>query len=249
MRTIAWAGVIVLALVGVSSGVMRAIVVTRTLSGTPVSELSYEDRETMRLLSLAVGIAPTSELHRFIEEDTRTASIKYNSHPAMTLLHVVPGAVFLALAPLQLIERVRRRPAIHRSTGYLLLACALPFALSGFYLAVREPTFGPFGATAAVLAGLLFVHAGVRAYAGIKRGDMAQHRAWMLRFLAVAYGIAVIRVISVPIAMIFPMRPSLFGARSFWFGWTLSILFAEWWIRRSQTIAAPVLATNDGRAA
>jgi hypothetical protein len=250
MRTIAWIGVIVLALIGVTAGVTRTIVVSRTLAGTPVSELSPEDRAVLRVLSSVVGIAPASELYRLTEEDTWQASIKFNSHPAVTLLHVVPGAIFLALAPLQLVTRLReRRPAVHRATGYLLLACALPFALSGFYLAIREPSFGPFGAAAAVLAGLLFVHAGVRAYASITRGDVARHRAWMLRFLAVAYGIAVIRVISVPMAMLFPMRPSDFGARTFWFGWTLSILFAEWWIRRSRTMTAPVLAANDGRAA
>jgi hypothetical protein len=250
MRTIAWIGVIVLALIGVTAGVTRTMVVSRTLSGTPVSELSPEDRATVRVLSSVVGIASTSELYRLIEEDTWKASIKFNSHPAMTLLHVVPGAVFLALAPLQLIKRLRdRRPAVHRSLGYLLLVCALPFALSGFYLAVREPSFGPLGAAAAVLAGLLFVHAGIRAYASITRGDVTRHRMWMLRFLAVAYGIAVIRVISVPMAMLFPLRPSDFGARTFWFGWTLSILFAEWWIRRSRTNAALVRVANDGRAA
>jgi hypothetical protein len=59
----------------------------------------------------------------------------------------------------------------------------------------------------------------------------------------------VIRVISVPMAMLFPLRPSDFGARTFWFGWTLSILFAEWWIRRSRTNAALVRVANDGRAA
>ena len=113
------------------------------------------------------------------------------------LLHVVPGGLFLLAAPLQLSARLRRRYAVvHRSLGYLLLLLAIPFALTGLYIAVRNPMFGPVGATAAVFFGGLFIHAGVRAYLAIRAGDRISHRAWMLRFLALAYAIAVMRALS-----------------------------------------------------
>jgi len=234
MKTIAWTGVVLLALVGALSGVTRAIVVTRTLQGAPAAELSPEDRENLRTLSSVMGIPEGTERYRLMEQDMRAAALNYNSKPVPMLLHVAPGTVFLLLAPLQLVARVRQRwPALHRSSGYLLLVLAVPFALTGFYIAVVDPFFGPWGSAAALLGGALFVNAGVRAYAAIRRGDVARHRAWMLRFLAVAYGIALMRALSFPFFALFDVTFKELGPPTFWIGWFISIMFAEWWIRRS----------------
>jgi len=234
MKTLAWCAVALLPVIGAASGATRTIVVARVLGGAPAAELSPLDVENQRQLIALSGIEEGSEQYRVIERDMRDASLKYNSHPVAMLLHVAPGGLFLLLAPLQLSARLRRRyTSVHRWLGYLLLLLAIPFALSGLYIALRDPFFGPVGAAAAVVAGLLFIHAGVRAYLAIRAGDRRRHRAWMLRFLALAYAIAVIRALSLVVLAIIPMGPRALGPPMFWFGWTLCILAAEWWIRRT----------------
>ena len=245
MKTLAWWVVAALAVLGTASAVTRTIAVTRVLGGAPAAELSPLDAANQRRVAALFGATEGSEYYRAIDRDMRDASAKYNALPITMLLHVVPGAIFLLLAPLQLSTPLRRRyVVVHRSLGYALLLLAIPFAITGLYIAVRDPMFGPVGAAAAVIAGLLFFYAGARAYRAIRRGDRIGHRAWMLRFLALAYAIAVMRVLSLIIMALVPLRPRAIGAPLFWVGWIVSALLAEWWIRRPSSMfqAAPPAA-------
>ena len=229
--------IVLLALVGSSSAITRAIVVTRMLRGAPADELSDEDRANLGFLAAVIGVEVPSQQYRELEEDTRAGAARYNAVPYATLLHVIPGMAFLLLAPLQLVPRLRRRSiGIHRRMGNLLLGLAVPFAATGFYLSIRDPFFGMVGASASGLAAVWFVYCGVRAYAAIRRRDIGDHRVWMLRALAMAYAIAVIRTISLIAFALVPMRPRTIGGLVFWVGFLLSALAAEWWIYRS---AAP----------
>lgn len=240
MKTLAWIVVAALAVVGAATAAVRTIAVTRVLRGAPAAELSPLDRDNLRQTAAILHIDPASERYRDLETDVRTAAFKYGSYPVTVLLHVVPGALFLVAAPLQLSARLRRRyPSIHRSTGYLLLLLAVPFGVTGLFLAVRDPIFGVAGASASVIGGLLFLNAGGQAYRAIRRGDITHHREWMLRFLALAYAIAVIRVVSAVALMLAPVRPTAIGGAMFWLGFVISAVGAEWWIRRG---SRPVVA-------
>ena len=240
MKTLAWCAVAALAVIGAASAVTRTIAVTRVLGGAPAAEMSPVDVEYQRQVTALYGIDEGTARYRAIDRDMKDGSLKYNSLPVVMLLHVVPGAFFLLAAPLQLSARVRRHAAIHRSLGYLLLVLAIPFALTGLYIGVRQPMFGPVGATAAVLLGGFFIHAGIRAYVAIRAGDRIRHRAWMLRFLALAYAIAVMRALSMLAFALFPVSMREIGAPLFWIGPILSALAAEWWI--SRTASTPVAA-------
>ncbi len=55
--------------------------------------------------------------------------VRYIQHRWVSLLHIVPGVLFLTLAPLQFVARIRqRRISIHRGLGRVLATCA---AISG----------------------------------------------------------------------------------------------------------------------
>ena len=248
MKTLAWVAVAALAVIGAASAITRTIAVTRVLGGAPVAELSPGDLQNQRQLAALFGIDEGSEYYRIVDRDMRDASLKMNSKPVTMLLHVVPGGIFLLLAPLQLSSWLRRRYAVvHRSLGYLLLLLAIPFALTGLYIAVRDPFFAPIGEVAAIIAGVLFIHAGVRAYLAIKAGDRISHRNWMLRFLSLAYAIAVIRALSLIVMALVPIGPRALGPPLFWIGWTISALLAEWWIRRTSPPSS-VRSSRAGRA-
>jgi len=250
MKKLVWLAVAVLMVIGAESAVIRTIALARVIGGAPAAELSPLDSEIQRQVVALYGIDAGSERHRAIDSDMKRGSLKYNSLPVVMLLHVVPGGLFLLAAPLQLSARLRSRYAVvHRSLGYLLLLLAIPFALTGLYIGVRNPMFGPVGATAAVLLGSAFIHAGVRAYAAIRAGDRVSHRAWMLRFLALAYSIAVMRALSMIAFTLFSVSMSDIGAALFWIGPILSALAAEWWIRRTTPASTRVRPARTGRPA
>ena len=242
MKKLAVIAIVLLALLGSFSAITRAMVVISVLRGAPADELSPADRANLQSLAAILGVDASSQHYRDIEEDTRFASARFNALPYTTLLHVVPGMLFLLLAPLQLVPRFRsRRPRIHRRLGYVLLALAIPYAVTGLYLSFRDPLFGLIGASASGLAAVWFMYCGVRAYAAIRRGDITDHRAWMLRALAIAYGIAVIRAIDLMVLAVVPVTPRVIGGPSFWAGFLVSALAAEWWLRRTSQQQARAL--------
>ena len=225
--------IVLLALLGSFSAITRATVVISVLRGAPANELSSEDSANLKWLAGAIGVDASSQRYRELEEDTQYAAAKFNALPYATLLHVLPGMVFLLLAPMQFVPRFRSRSRVHRTMGYVLLTAALPFGITGLFFSFRDPVFGIVGASASALGGTWFLYSGVRAYAAIRRRDIDNHRAWMLRALAMAYAIAVIRAIDLMALSLLTLRPRVLGGPSFWVGFLLSAFAAEWWIHRT----------------
>src|SRR5262245_28186822 len=64
----------------------------------------------------------------------------FAAHRLSALLHVVPGAVFLVLAPLQFSARIRSRHLkLHRWSGRLLLVAGVMSGLNGLYFGLLMP--------------------------------------------------------------------------------------------------------------
>ena len=237
MRRTPWlaiCGLLALALIGGASAVTRGVAVWDVLNGAPVDELSPQDYDNLQTIAAVAGADAASPLYHQIDATTRAGAVRYNVLPITTLLHIVPGAVFLFVAPLQLVPRFRRRASgVHRRLGYALLLLAIPYAVTGIFFSVHKPVFGPLAAIASGLAGLWFVFASVRAYVAIRRRDIDRHREWMLRALAAAYGIAAVRLVFLAMVVIVPFNPIAMGVVSFWAGWLVAALPMEWWIRRT----------------
>lgn len=218
LRSALWCGVVVLAVIGVAAAVWRVI----ALAG---GGLSYEQVE--RLMP-AESVREAYEFDRW-----------FAARPALTLLHVVPGALLLALAPLQFSKRVRERHArLHRRAGRALVFAAVPAGLSGLLLAALFPLGGWTAAAAAFVAGAYFLFALTRAYAAIRRGDAARHREWMIRMFSVGLGIATIRVFGLALFAVPHMSFDRSAGVTFWAGWAATVAVAEYWIRRTRRSAS-----------
>jgi uncharacterized membrane protein len=169
----------------------------------------------------------------------------FATHPALTLLHVVPGGVFLALAPLQFSARVRGRHArFHRWLGRVLLLAALVVGLSGLLLGALFPYGGPVAAAAVFLAGAFFLFALVRAFSAIRRGDAMRHREWMIRMFSVGLGIATVRVVGLMVTVVTRGGFQETAGAVFWVGWVSTFAAAELWIRHTRPRPADVGAAT-----
>ncbi|MGI8415079.1 MAG: DUF2306 domain-containing protein [Nakamurella sp.] len=183
--------------------------------------VSVVKRFVIDLPHLGAGTQPTEQFDR-----------RYVAHPWLAYLHIVPGAVYLLLAPLQLAYRFRRRHyPTHRRLGRLLVALGL---LSGTFALIFGGLFSFGGrpeAAAAMVFGLWFVVCLVRALRAIQRGDIVRHRRWMIRAFAVSVGIGTVRIwLGLLQASGLVEFAASFGP-AFWLAFSLHVGSGELWLR------------------
>jgi uncharacterized membrane protein len=155
-------------------------------------------------------------------------------HRLLTTVHIIPGLLFVLLAPLQFVRRLRNhRPRLHRWIGRVALAAGAIIGVSALIMSPQMATGGVNEAAATMLFALLFLFSLVRGFMAIRRGQVAVHREWMIRAFAIGMAVASIR----PIMGVFfaterlsHLTPHEFFGTAFWIGFTLQTIVAEIWI-------------------
>lgn len=152
-------------------------------------------------------------------------------HAALTFVHILPGALFLILAPFQFSRSFRQKHLkLHRWSGRVLVACGLIIGASALIMSFKMNIGGPNETAATTLFGIVFLICLVKAYLYIRRKEVARHREWMIRAYGVGLGVATTRPI---VGMFFAFRrltPHEFFGIAFWLGFTITFLAAEVWV-------------------
>ena len=223
MNRALWAAVILLAALGVYAGLARAIF----MSDYAVRIDPLRDKAFAKL-----GITdPNVEQRR---AEVRQFDRRYASRPFLTLLHVVPGAAFLGLAPLQFAASFRRRHLrVHRVLGRILVITAIASGIAALIFGMVFPFAGTPERIPIGLFGVIFLVAMTKGYLAIRRGDRASHREWMIRAFATALAISSVRLAAGFLDAL--LAPRGYGVKeilvaSFWAGWIVTIAAAELWI-------------------
>jgi uncharacterized membrane protein len=207
-----WTGVIFLAVIGVAAATRRTLVLLWPVQFAGKSSPAA---------SLDAGFA---------------------RHGALTLVHILPGALFLVLTPLQFLPRIRekRRP-VHRWLGRVLVISGLIIGTTSLVMSYKMNIGGPNETAATTLFGILFLFCLIKAYLHIGRTEVARHREWMIRAYAIGLGVATTRPL---VGMFFAFRkltPHEFFGIAFWLGFTITFLAAEAWIDYTRQNAIPGL--------
>lgn len=227
LRIALWCGVIILAAIGIAVSITRAISVA---SGG----LEYEQ---IRQMVPAPVIEEAYVFDRW-----------FVAHPVLIFLQIIPGSIFLLLAPFQFSSRIRTRHLwFHRWSGRLLVVAALIVGLSGLVLGALFPYGGPASRSAVFVAGALFLFALIRAFIAIRRRDVVRHREWMIRMFAIGLGIATVRVVGLVLIAITGGSFQDLAGISFWSGWVITFGAAELWIRHTRPRATEVVFAADRR--
>ncbi|MFC9558994.1 DUF2306 domain-containing protein [Agromyces sp. NPDC056965] len=154
------------------------------------------------LSSLAIAVYAvvpylTASLAALSEDGVGLAS-NYDGRPWFVqlafMVHVVAGGVALVVGPLQFWRGLRsRHPRVHRWTGRAYLVAVLIAGVAALVMAPFNSAgfvgFFGFGALA-----VLWIATGLRAYRAIRAGDVASHRAWMMRNFALTYAAVTLRL-------------------------------------------------------
>jgi uncharacterized membrane protein len=235
-----WSGALLLVAIGVAAGVARAI---------HVSDLGARLEPARSATFRALGVLDPSAERRLAE--VRAFDERYARHRAPALMHVLPGALFLLLAPLQLSARVRsRRPRLHRWTGRLAVVAGIVSAAAGLHFGLAMPHAGVAEAVPIAIFALLFLSALLNGVAAIRAGDRVRHREWMIRAFGLAAGISMVRLVALPLDVALTpagYTPSSIFVISIWLGWLLALGGAELWLshtRAPMEVATPRRSTS-----
>jgi uncharacterized membrane protein len=214
-----WGAVIFLAFIGVAVAVRRSVVLLRP------GALSARNNPAAQLDSAFA--------------DRRTLS----------LLHIVPGMLFMALGPLQFVRGLRAKyPQVHRWSGRIFLTTSAVVGITGLTLAFGKTIGGVDEKAAITLFGSFFLIALARGLWHALRREFAHHREWMIRGYAIGLAVATVRPIVGTFFAAAVLRghrpePSEFFGTAFWLGFTLQMIAAEIWINYTKPRAAADLAT------
>lgn len=151
----------------------------------------------------------------------------FELHPAGIYMHVFASVFALALGPFQFSARLREKSrGLHRWLGRLYLGVGVLLGgLSGLYLA-QYALGGMAAKTGFATLAVCWIGTGLAAYLAVRRGDLASHRKWMVRNLALTLGAVTIRLYSpvlavagVPFEVAYPMVA--------WLCWVPNLIVAE----------------------
>jgi uncharacterized membrane protein len=176
---------------------------------------------------LVYGLLP---LGKYLHPDMRA---NFVAHPVGIYLHVFAAMFALALGPFQFSAKLRaRRPRLHRFMGRLYLGVGVSVGgVSGLYMAGLA--FGGVAAkTGFALLALAWLYTGWRAFAAIRGGDVATHRAWMIRNFSLTLAAVTLRIyLPFPMAMGIPFEASYPVIA--WLCWVPNLALAQLWLYRS----------------
>lgn len=241
-----WSGVGLCIVLGVVASIGRGYSVVEGLR-SPGPQLSSLDRWSIRGTAILAGEKRGTSGYRDLEAQIRRFLAKFYVYPVATLLHVVPGAAFMILAPFQFSRHIRSRHIrFHRWSGRVIAALAVPIGVSGLFFGLLMPFSGAKEAAAIALFGAIFLFALARAVLAIRRGDVATHREWMIRMFSIAIGVSAVRLVGAVFLVVLGRGPEAWFGESVWIGFGLTFGAAELWIRRR---AAPGAAHIDRREA
>ena len=182
----------------------------------------------MTLLALGVGAYAVASL---FSEALRTPFVQnlFTLRPLAIGAHLGGGTVALVLGAFQVNSKLRhRRLPMHRWFGRVYVAAVLAAGIAGLVLAVSSSgglaaNFG-FGMMA-----VLWLTTTALAFWYIRNGNVAEHRAWMLRSYALTLAAVTLRVY-LPLSQIYGIDFIAAYQAIAWLCWVPNLVIVDWFV-------------------
>lgn len=180
---------------------------------------------TRRVLTLSGVIKP------FISPKYGEFDKGFRLNPLLTFIHIIPGGLFMILAPLQFIPKIRSRyPLFHRLSGRIIFVLGLIIGITALVMSFVMTIGGLVETTATITFAIFFLFSLIKGYYHIRRHEVALHREWMIRMFAIGFAVATVRPIVGMFFALSHLSPNQFFGIAFWTGFMLHLIAAETWI-------------------
>jgi uncharacterized membrane protein YozB (DUF420 family) len=160
------------------------------------------------------------------------------SAPPLFVLHALSGTVALLAGALQLrlaSRLLRGRRQLHRRIGQAYLWAAWITSLSSLaVVAFFEVSLAAKAMFA--MTSLLWFATTTMGFLRIRQGSVRQHREWMIRSFSLAFFFVTFSLWP-PILEATPLAQAIGHPLALFLSWSLNLLAAEWWIRRTKPSA------------
>src|SRR5215203_4552599 len=122
-----------------------------------------------------VGVAASAT--HYLQEPYNPGFLRF---PTIVALHVVLGGVYLALASLQFVKRIRfRHLGFHRWAGRLLVAIGVVVGVTALFMGLVIPKGGWPERVVIGIFGAVFLVALIKGFVHVRAGKVSLHREWM----------------------------------------------------------------------
>ena len=220
--------------------------------------MTYALRATWLTPALAVVVAGflLFSLPPYFTGGTRVPPT-FGMHYPMLVAHVMFGSVAMVSAVAQIWPRLRsRHPALHRRTGRVYIAAAIPAAAFAMVIGAATP-FGPLLAVSNVGLGAVWLWFTINGFAAARQRRFVDHRKHMVRSATVALSTITNRIWT-PVLFISlqPLQDSVFGGNEehflwftaglgAWLGWTIPLAGVQWWLTRKPSAPRSSVSQTD----
>jgi uncharacterized membrane protein YozB (DUF420 family) len=169
----------------------------------------------------------------------------YWSRRAGLILHVTAGTLALTTGLVQVYLGLSGRTrGLHRMVGRVYLLAVLLGVSASAYLAATIPAGSPVYTSGLIGLGIAWFTTTFMGYRCVIRGDVAGHRAWMLRSYAVTFGFVTLRVIVAIIAGLGLMSEDDANSPAAWLCWVVPLAVLEIGYRRWRWGAPQIAAVE-----
>lgn len=189
----------------------------------------------LSIIPLIFGVLRLNELANGAEITPDNA--RFFASPLPVILHIVTSGAYAILGAFQFVSRLwRRGNSWHRIVGRILVPCGLIVGLSGIWMTLfYKPS--PEDASALLYAFRLLFGSGmvvslVLGYVAIRRKEILQHRAWMMRAYAIGLGAGTQVLTGIVGALTIGTPNALENALLMGAAWAINLAVAEWLVRR-----------------
>jgi uncharacterized membrane protein len=162
-------------------------------------------------------------------------SVLLTNHPYVAPLHFVGGAIALAIGAFQLNATLRSRfLSVHRWIGRVYLVSVFFSSLAGFALATQSSG----GLIAQIGFGLLaasWFATTTLAYRSIRRGDVSEHRSWMIRSYSLTLAAVTLRLY-IPASAALDISIGVAYPAIAWLCWVPNLFVAEWFVGAKRSL-------------
>ena len=186
-------------------------------------------------IPLAAGIARLVGLTGNPEISTENA--RFVAAPFPVIVHVLSASLFSILGAFQFSSGLRQRnPGWHRVSGRIVVTSGIFTALTGLWMTVMYPIppelQGGLLCAVRVFVSVAMLHSIFLAVAAVKQGDIATHRAWMIRAFALGQGAGMQVVVLLPWMLLIGQPSMLQRDVLMSLAWLINLLVAEMAIQR-----------------
>ena len=185
----------------------------------------------LSIIPLTFGAFRLNELANGAEITESNA--RFFASPIPVITHIVGAGFYALLGAFQFVSRLWRRGAgWHRWVGRVLVPCGLLVGLSGLWMTLFYPRTHGLLFVFRLLFGSGMLLSILLGYAAIRRRDIIQHRAWMMRGYAIGLGAGTQVLTGLVGELVFGPPNELGNALLMGAGWAINLAVAEWIIRK-----------------